>query len=927
MQDSETKQENICQECGNEFPRSLLEGAKDNSSSSVYCELCGAEYVISTPPSISDISEFKKHLRFYNHGIIYEKIKNDPKIMRRIYLKKSLKDSHYEKIAENVRNEILRLSIDHFRDRIPDYILEKSQKFLYEAQKQLSNPKLFVKRDLPKFKERIDFLIKILNGDNEFQTMNISDKRIIIYLKEKYGFEPNPEVNKSFTRRLINRLAQIVYKSLNNQNKKPELSKEIIDKIIFDTLEIVQKEPKIDVTDLKFKREKKKEFLALVNRFFYDLKFDWIYRQSVEDFIFRLVILLNQILLDSNVINHLGGYEKNIIAFLEKSNLTEWNSNFKRPFRIALILAFSRVIYAILNNYGLIESSFNEPISPVVAIEIEESIVREMEKSNKINYLLLEDINVSLEVFETEFDRLQQSLITDHFYKQNFRHYIKFLIKLVYGLTHTIIKEKDLTKLELMIIKDLSTYNFNWKILGKKCFFSKANSKSKKLKKSEKRNKKNPTLELIENIINEIQTYSERLAELFPDRINRYNLTDLSILWGYSSGYISNMLYLYKKNPERFQADEEKLKNLIFNIKDTFGTKAKNCIKIYQKFNQSEIDLPTFFEELCQEIGRFSGEIKLIYDEINEIFGFLVDDLVQRITNINKTWFNPDYMLSVEKLDLISNNLEVLFEDLAEPCFKLIEQYKIDYGPLKEYSLEQHHVEKPHYFSKLEAGEDTKSYFLGFLYSDGYIESNGYGIGFELALKDKHVLVKFKEEIGVDKRITQRVVFAKYKGKLYKYHQARLRFGCKPMWDDLSEKYSGIKTGVEEVPDAIKELVSKAKKISLSKEKFGWCDTKEGKTAIIWLLGGYDGDGTLLQGRYGKIYCSSVKFLKDIKIVFGLKNKIREKESPGDIVNVFDEVLVSKGYYSIVIDIELFRKMMASYPHSLERKRPKKKEH
>jgi len=95
-----------------------------------------------------------------------------------------------------------------------------------------------------------------------------------------------------------------------------------------------------------------------------------------------------------------------------------------------------------------------------------------MEKGNKINDLLLECINIPLEVFESEFDRLQQSLITDHFYLQNFRQYIKFLIKLVYGLTHTIIKEKDLSKIELMIIKNLSTYNFKWKFLRKKIFFS-----------------------------------------------------------------------------------------------------------------------------------------------------------------------------------------------------------------------------------------------------------------------------------------------------------------------------------------------------------------------------------------------------------------------------------------------------------------------
>jgi hypothetical protein len=61
---------------------------------------------------------------------------------------------------------------------------------------------------------------------------------------------------------------------------------------------------------------------------------------------------------------------------------------------------------------------------------------------------------------------------------------------------------------------------------------------------------------------------------------------------------------------------------------------------------------------------RVGGENKLTIAEANDIFGFLVDDLEGRITNSNRTWYNPDYKFSIEKLDLITNNLKEIFEKL-----------------------------------------------------------------------------------------------------------------------------------------------------------------------------------------------------------------------------------------------------------------------
>ena len=64
-----------------------------------------------------------------------------------------------------------------------------------------------------------------------------------------------------------------------------------------------------------------------------------------------------------------------------------------------------------------------------------------------------------------------------------------------------------------------------------------------------RKSNKYTTLELIEDLFSEIQKLSEKLAIIFPERLDGYKPTFLSRLWGFSDSYIAMLLYGFRKNP------------------------------------------------------------------------------------------------------------------------------------------------------------------------------------------------------------------------------------------------------------------------------------------------------------------------------------------------------------------------------------------
>ena len=128
-----------------------------------------------------------------------------------------------------------------------------------------------------------------------------------------------------------------------------------------------------------------------------------------------------------------------------------------------------------------------------------------------------------------------------------------------------------------------------------------------------------------------------------------------------------------------------------------------------------------------------------------------------------------------------------------------------------------------------------------------------------------------------------------------------------------------IKDKLRKIPDQIIELIKQAK----FEDYELWYETTPGLTALAWLLGFYDTDGSYSSFNYGVLYSHSKKYLNDIKSLFEIKADIDTLVEPGTVAEILGREYVSKGMFGLRISSkDVFVKMMNSYEASLQRKRP-----
>ncbi|MHA2391843.1 MAG: hypothetical protein ACXAEX_07725 [Promethearchaeota archaeon] len=142
-------------------------------------------------------------------------------------------------------------------------------------------------------------------------------------------------------------------------------------------------------------------------------------------------------------------------------------------------------------------------------------------------------------------------------------------------------------------------------------------------------------------------------------------------------------------------------------------------------------------------------------------------------------------------------------------------------------------------------------------------------------------------------------------------------FGCKPMWHDLKNlgifdfKNSG------KVPRIIVQLINK---IKLKNPKNQLISSIEGRLALNFLIGFYDGDGNYRGGMSARILNSKKKFLEEIIDLFNIPNEV--KINAEKFINKSTNKVVWKTRYQLHLGTYLFKQMLLSYENSLSRKRP-----
>ncbi|MFX1501342.1 MAG: hypothetical protein ACFFDH_10320 [Promethearchaeota archaeon] len=441
------------------------------------------------------------------------------------------------------------------------------------------------------------------------------------------------------------------------------------------------------------------------------------------------------------------------------------------------------------------------------------------------------------------------------------------------------------------------------------------------------------TVELIENLREGLQIYPELLAQIFPDRVERFSDRDLARLWrGTNYQYIARVINKIT-NPNnkdykpdfRFLDTEISLQLLEKKLCERLGVKVIGCLKIIQDYKNpsSGINTLRFIEMLENELGRVSGDVLVTNEELSLILAGDKDFIHRTLDTIknpqSKRWYNPDYKFTLERLQYFRRTFQNILGFKAMKLLEHLDQYHLSNPDLQYWHEKDYSIRREYFFSEINL--IIKAYWLGFLSADGSLDSRRPRISIELSIKDEGIINHLCDTIGLDKsRISHQQRFWKYQGKIVSGWKSSIKFSSKQIAEDLKNlDFLNLKSGKIGLPSIIKALIHKAK-VESNSSAIPWYSTHSGRIAHTWLLGFYDGDGTYIGGKQGRIYSSNKKILIDVKYLFEIDNEVYLQTNLDKYLEEGKEI-PKKSVYGLNLGPKVFQSMMDSYLFSLSRKR------
>lgn len=267
-------------------------------------------------------------------------------------------------------------------------------------------------------------------------------------------------------------------------------------------------------------------------------------------------------------------------------------------------------------------------------------------------------------------------------------------------------------------------------------------------------------------------------------------------------------------------------------------------------------------------------------------------------------------------LDLDNTSEERVIE-ARNRLVTIIEIYRKSFSPKLTANTQIDNNLITTYFQNISTPQ--QAYYLGLLFADGWISiqrssggSTSYRIGLSLKVEDKLVIERFSKAIGLSKsRVLERDSIDLRTGAVYR--MAYLQLGVGSTSQKTSMANDLIKMGLTY---QIKKNGRRAKVPILPV----FCDVGGHllrDLMLAFLLGYFDGDGTLKNSHTGEIYSNNFKFLTAIKKVFNLGEVSDVKRIVYDpTTNTHSE----RHLYSLYLNKSIIKEMMSLDIVSMERK-------
>jgi len=476
----------FCPNCRSKLPKELTQ-INEKRENIIFCPYCGTQITLKndkddnkvgkTPSESSTETietkevkfsltnkEIRDIIRIFIYRNIYQMIKQKKSIMKRLIWQKNLSKSQIPYLTSKIRNTLLNTSnpVQGTTQDFTDPTIRKLDTFYKKFISSLNDKKASRERYSQLLAENIQFIYNLIRGDYTFEDLSETKRTIVLDLKQCFGFKEETRSKKAVNYNISLFLAIKIYPII-KQNKDVHLNKSVIDEITSTITELVIHNDFRNEFFNTLEIYQKSRVASFLKEFEFNITYDWVYRTSFQDHVFKLIYLVNQLFCDKKYWSNLTGSDKLIAEGLQESSL--FQNEFSAYFRLNLTIILCRIIHKIMQDSPEFSQDIsNHPhLNPSLKQEIMEYLLMEITAQKNINFEFLEKFyKLSLEEFQTNYKNFQVKVASDMIYSHNFKTYLSKLIKMVHAITHSVRKKSQLSKVERVIINDLANYNFRW---------------------------------------------------------------------------------------------------------------------------------------------------------------------------------------------------------------------------------------------------------------------------------------------------------------------------------------------------------------------------------------------------------------------------------------------------------------------------------